>query len=187
MHPFHRQYPTHFFYDRSTKGAFLRIDPNDNNQLDEHGGSGHWAHWNVQIDGEQDGLQVIKLQHAASKKYLRIYNEGNTIDVGGGGGKWTRFKVHKTGSNSAKLESVELPGKYPAVQPQGPNIGNGGKWTEFVFFRKGGGAQNRAQQKGGGPYVYPFYFNQNMQVVLCGFFGKYLRFAFTLFISVCIQ
>ena len=165
---------------RHPKGKFLRINPQNRDQLDENGGTGKWARWNIEIDGQQDGLQVVKLKHNQSNKYLRIYNNGLTIDVGGGGGKWTRFKVHKTGNNSAKLESCELPGKYPAVQQGGPAIGTGGKWTEFSFFRQGGGGGGgggggRGNQKGGGPYQNQYFFNNNSQVVLCGFFGKYLR------------
>merc|ERR1719336_1292454 len=89
-----------------------------------------------------------------------------------------------TGTNSAKLESVECPGKYPAVQPKGPGIGNGGKWTEFTFFRKGGGGGGngggnqaaRAPQNGAGPFINPYYFaTNNMQCMLRTFFGKSLR------------
>ena len=124
---------------RHPKGKFLRVSPNNLTQVNENGGVGPFARWNIELHGEQDGCKVVKLKSEKSGKYLRIYNNGLTMDVGGGGGKWTRFKVHMTGSNKAKLESCELPGKYPAVQPKGPAIGTGGKWTEFTFFRKGGG------------------------------------------------
>eukprot|EP01084_Bolivina_argentea_P074163 134557_1 len=150
---------------RHPKGKFLNIKSNNQSQVDENGGAGKWAQWVVELHGQQDGLPVVKIKHTFTNKYLRIYNNGNTMDVGGGGGKWTRFKLHKTGNNKAKLESCELPGKYPAVQPKGPAIGGGGKWTEFTFFRRGGGGGgggggpaagpknqgDRSQQKGGGP------------------------------------
>ena len=127
---------------RHPKGKFLRIKPNDQTQLDENGGTGKWSRWNIELDGQQDGLQVVKLRHNATNKYIRIYSNGMTIDVGGAGGKYNRFKVHKTGNNSAKLESCEIPGKYPAVQPRGVSTSSGGKWTEFCFFAVG-----RATQK----------------------------------------
>eukprot|EP01083_Nonionella_stella_P023260 64326_1 len=138
------------------KGKHLRIDPGNQEPLDENGGQGKWAQWNIELHGEQDGLKVVTLKHNASGKYLGIYGDGNTIDVGGGGGKWTRFKVHKTGNNSAKLESCELEAKYPAVQPGGPAIGGGRKWTEF-------------EQRGGGPYGHEYFFGNENQVVLCGY------------------
>eukprot|EP01083_Nonionella_stella_P147959 467633_1 len=160
------------------KGNFLRVNTANNHELDEYGATGKYAQWNIELDGQQDGLKVVKLRHNLTGKYLRICDGGNKIDVAGGGGKWTRFKVHKTGSNKAKLESCEISGKYPAVQRRGPAIGTGGRWTEFTFFRLGDGppqTQGRAAQTGGGPYQHHYHFAHNNQIVLCGYFGKYLR------------
>lgn len=151
---------------RHRKGAFLRISPNDKTVPDEHGGAGAFAQWNVELDGNENGKQVIKLKSAKSGGYLRIYDNGNKMDVAGGGGKWTRFIVHRTGPNRAKLESVECKGKFPAVQPKGPSIGTGGPWTEFYFFRKG--AQIGAPR---GNY------NKNLEceIALFSHHGKFLR------------
>lgn len=70
----------------------------------------------VTLDGEEDGKKVAKFQNTKNNKYLRIMN--NDVNIGGTGGKWTRFKVHPTGGNNFKFESVELSGKYVAVQPR---------------------------------------------------------------------
>jgi len=164
---------------RHKQGKYLRIKPDDQDELNQNGGTGKWARWHIEFDGEQDDCKVVKLKHAASDKYLRVYNNGNTIDAGGGGGKWTRFKLHITGDNSAKLESCELEGKYPAVKPNGPGIGGGGPYTEFEFFRQGGGGGgnggDRAEQKGGGAYQNAYFFNGDGEVVINTFFGKYLN------------
>ena len=63
-------------------------------------------------------------------------------------GKFTKFKLHKTGAgtNAAKLESVEFPGKYPAVQPKGIAIGTGGKWTQFIFYKQGQSGSSEIEQ-----------------------------------------
>eukprot|EP01084_Bolivina_argentea_P007818 14679_1 len=129
------------------KGQTLRINPQNPNILDENGGHGKWAQWNIELENEEKDSKVIKLKHNTSNKYLRIHNNGNSIDVQGVGGKWTRFRVHKLGLNKAKLESVECHGKYIAVQPKGPGIGVGGKWCEFIFLRQGGGKQGFNHRK----------------------------------------
>ena len=153
----------------------MRIKAGEPEQLDEDGGGGKYSQWNIQIDSEVNGQKVIKLQHALTNKFLRIYDDGNKIDVAGIGGKFTQFKVYKTGINSAKLESIEFPGKYPVVNADGPNIGAGDEWSEFMFFRRSA-VPLRSPQQGGGLYTYPYYFNQNMQVLMCTIFGTYLRF-----------
>ena len=168
---------------------FLRIVKSDHTRLDEDGGGGKYSQWNLQIDGEVDGQEVVRLQHSHTNNFLRIYDDGNKIDVAGIGGKLTKFKVHKTGINSTnrvKFESIEFPGKYIAVKPNHPNgefIGIGGEFCIFECFYNGRAL--RAEQVGGSSYTHKFYFNtQSMQVVLCGFYGRYLRFVHTLSFAV---
>ena len=116
-------------------GQTLRVEPNNQQNLDFKGGHGKFATWIVELDGEEDDCKVIKLKSTLTGKYLRIWKGGNEANVGGTGGKLTRFRAKKQETeNSYKLESINFKGKYPAVQPKGCSVGTGGKYTEFTIW-----------------------------------------------------
>merc|ERR1719295_950440 len=116
---------------RHQKDKQLRVIKNG--ELNENGGTGALARWNVELCGDD----IIKLKHCKTEKYLRIHKDGKKMDVEGTGGKYTAFKVHQQDDGTVKLESVEFPGKYPAVQEKKIAIGTGGKWTKFAFYIQG--------------------------------------------------
>lgn len=127
----------HYFNNKT-----LRIDPENETEVDYKGGCGQFATWDVELDGSEDGMHIVKFKSTKSGKYLRIFQGGNKINCGGDGGKLTRFKVYKQdGDNSYKFESINFQKRYPAVQPDGDDkqkiaIGNGGKFTEFTLWSK---------------------------------------------------
>eukprot|EP01084_Bolivina_argentea_P086658 156617_1 len=119
-------------------GKYLRVNPNNQDQADGHGGRGQWARWIVELHGEK-----AKFKSKATGKYLRIKqgatnNSGSHIDVAGSGGKWTLFKFYKQWFKSGviKLESAEQKGRYLGVRKDSNiKIGNGHEWTELKFFK----------------------------------------------------
>ena len=116
------------------KGAFLSVKSTDLNALDWIEQTTPFARWNIELHGQQDGLTVIKLKSPKTNAYLSIFNcpfkqNDPSCRAQSVGSKWSRFKVHKTGVNTAKLESCELPGIY-----LGPDF----QEIEFAFFRQQG-------------------------------------------------
>eukprot|EP01083_Nonionella_stella_P098517 277077_1 len=121
-------------------GSHLRVNPNNRDQVDPHGGQGAWARWIVEL---QNNKQQCKIKSKSTGKYLRIepnasVQADNKIDVKGQGGKWTVFNIKREGqAGHVKLESAEQNGRYIAIQGDKViRIGAGGKWCLLKFFRE---------------------------------------------------
>jgi hypothetical protein len=114
-------------------GDYLRADPKKETEADPAGKMGEWAQWKAHLH-ENGG--VMQLENVKTGKYLRIL-DGKHVDVGGIGGKFTMFKVHRVSNGYCKLESVEFPGKFIAVDRNGVRIGPGGEFCRLGLFRTG--------------------------------------------------
>jgi len=129
---------------RSNYGKHLRLHPHNNYNADGNGGHGAYAQWRVILDGPS-AARTVKLQSTFNQKYLRIEQNG-AVNVGGTGGALTRFRYHvHTPPNGVKLESVQFPGKYVAIRPDGTVCcGMGGVHTQLTFLKQ---SQSRPPSK----------------------------------------
>ena len=108
-------------------GKFIRCNPDQLDEVDEHGDSSSLAVWNVSFD--KSDKKVIRLENAKTKKYLRAVNGG--LDCRGTGGMDCSFKFVKGKSGLIALESVVTPDQWISVFPQGIATG---KLSEFAHL-----------------------------------------------------
>jgi len=168
-------------------GKYIRVNPENPNEPDGHGGTGEHSIWLCELEGD-----LIKLKNQFSQKFLRIWQNGQNIDVEGGGGPFTLFKVHVVESpNVVRLESERFVGRFIGVSEHGKvHIGEGGHNCTIKFFR-----QNIVEQliKHHDPFQQPVYdhldkvqvnlgdftaqykFKRNTEVVILHSQGEFLR------------
>jgi hypothetical protein len=125
-------------------GKTIRVHPDKLEDADSEGGTGEFARWQAELDGD-----YVKFKSVKTGKYLRIWQNGKDVDVDGGGGPFTLFRVHVVEApNVVKLESERFSGRYLAVNEHGKVIvGEGGNYCVIRVCREGAAELHPIQQQ----------------------------------------